>query len=288
MKLSCTAISLSKTFREGGMNIETYIAFCAEQGLNGVDVLARKYSWQWRDADSELKNIPGWAKAAGIKIAAFAAGNKFTVEDETEFNANVEMVREALRDAGAIGAPLLRIFGGAHPCCGGKLPHARALEKVLHGIELCLPEAQKQRVALALENHGCLPGHSYEIAAIIHKFNSPWLKCTFDCANFLANNMDEKENPLTAYDRLKGQIAHVHFKDFDIDPAAPGRKVQACPAGQGIVPLRQLSALMREDGYAGYCSLEYEAGSRMPELDGVPLSIKYMREIVAVHKALAL
>ncbi len=68
----------------------------------------------------------------------------------------------------------------------------------------------------------------------------------------------------------------------------PAKKRRIAPAGQGIVPLRQLSALMREDGYAGYCLLEYAADACMPELAGAPLSLQYMREIVVVHKALTL
>lgn len=286
MKLSCTPISMTQTFRKDGMDLEKYIAFCGEQGLDGIDLLDRQYAWQWRDSEAEIRQIPGWAEKAGLKIAAYACGNNFTVEDSAEFEANVQRVQKALDDAAAIGAPLLRIFGGKHPACGGVLPHHLALQNVLRGIEKCLPEAEKCRVILALENHGCMPGHSYEIAAILRRINSPWLKCTFDCANFLANNMDEKEQPLTAYLRLKQQVAHVHFKDFAADPGTAGQKLFACVAGSGIVPLRQFGALLHENAYAGYCSLEYEAGAVVPERDGVPMSIKYMREITAIHQVL--
>ena len=284
MKISCTPISFSSSFSKKEMTLEQFIVCCAEQGINAVDLMdPQYYPWQWQDFDSQRKTVGKLLEKAGLKLAAFACGNQFTSQEDSEFNVHVAKVAQAVQTAAEFGAPLMRIFGGHHPNpgAGGKLPHAAALKRVLEGIEKCLPAAEKHHVILALENHGCMPGHSYEIEKIMKHFASPFLKCTFDCANFVANNMDETEDSLRAYERLKMFVAHVHFKDFAPAPAGSGKRVTACVAGKGMVPLRQIAAMLEDDGYPGYCSLEYEAAT--PPAEGVPESFTYMKEIQQIH-----
>ena len=289
MKVSCTPISLARTFKTGEMDIEDFIEFCAELEIDGIDVMdSRSYPWCWRNPERELRELSAHLKKNGLQLAAFACGNDFTHQDTTAYNDNVDKVKNALREAGSVGAPLLRIFGGKHPNpnAGGDLSHAKALERVLEGIERCLPEAEKCGVVMALENHGCLPGHSYEITRIIQHFDSPHLKCMFDVANFIANNMDEIEDPLRAYENLRNEIVHVHFKDFATAPLDSGQRVAACLAGNGLIPLRQFAAMLEADGYQGFCSLEYEAAAICPEREGVTKCIQYMNEIRAVQNLL--
>lgn len=280
MKISCTPISMSRTFREEGMTLEQYIAFCAEIGIEAIDVLdSMGYPWQWKDKEKELKQLNNWLDKAGLKLAAYACGNNFTKKDDAEFEKNVEKVLNAIGEAARVGAPLLRIFGGNRRHCGGELSSADAYKRVIQGIERCLPEAEKRKVVLAIENHGCMPGYSFEINAIIRHFNSPYMKCMFDCANFMATNMgDEIEDTLQAYENLKSHVVHVHMKDFG-KPADPARRVDACVTGKGFVKIRQFTAKLKENAYPGYCSLEYEAGAWVPEREGVKLSLEYLKDV---------
>lgn len=49
-----------------------------------------------------------------------------------------------------------------------------------------------------------------------------------------------------------------------------------------MTPLRQVIAELTADGYAGYCSLEFEAARIVPEREGVTESLAYLRESVAI------
>jgi sugar phosphate isomerase/epimerase len=289
MKISVTPISLSKTFREGGMNLKSFIDYCSEQKLDGVDILDTKcYPWCWAGYEGKTKEIRALLDGSGLKLAAYATGNNFAKTDKAEFAGEVEKVKNALREASELNAPLLRIFGGYMSESGGadNIDYANGFELVIKGIEQCLPEAEKAGVPLALENHGRLPGHSYEIEKLIRRFDSPYLRVMFDCANFMAHNMDEPENPLMAWKRVGRFAIHAHVKDFGPAVNVEGARVQGYVAGKGDVPLRQLAALMEEDGFTGYCSLEYEASRMSPELDGVPESLAYLRRIRAIHEVL--
>ncbi|QSH40754.1 sugar phosphate isomerase/epimerase [Lentisphaerota bacterium ZTH] len=290
MKISCTPISMAKTFKEQKeFTIRKYIEYCAKLGMDGVDVMdSVNYPWQWRDAKSELSEIPQTAADNGLQIAAYACGNNFTKKSDAEFNQQVANVKAGLNKAASIGAPLVRIFGGvkAH-LPNGELSYPDAMSRVLQGIELCLPEAEKCGVVIALENHFCMPGLSWEIKSIVKHFSSPYLKVMFDCANFLSNNMDELEDPLRAFDQLKDDVVHIHYKDFALntDPEAETR-IRAAVAGEGIIPLRQLAAGFEANGYDGFFSLEYEAGAFTPESEGVPRSTEYIKSVRKVVEKL--
>jgi sugar phosphate isomerase/epimerase len=282
MKLSLTPISFARTIKAGEMDLQKLIDHCAELQLDAIDLLdTRGYGWLWRDFAAQSRTLPARLEAAGLKLAAYGCGNNFAQIDDEAFEKQVETVVNAVTEAAAVGAPALRIFGGYHQESGGQsgVTTSRGFERVMQGVERCLPAAERAGVVLALENHGRLPGHSHEILALLNHFDSPWLKSLFDCGNFMANNMDEPEDPLSAYQRLRGRIAHVHVKDFGPAVARRQARIEAYPAGDGNVPLRQLAALMEEDGYEGYCSLEFEAGFKISEIEGVGRSFAYLREV---------
>jgi sugar phosphate isomerase/epimerase len=283
MKLSCTPVSVMRTFNEEKMDLEAYLRFCHELELDGIDLLDwRCYPTTWNDFETDIIKLPSLLKEYKLELAAYATKNDFATTDKTEFQKNINIVKQAIEDAVKLNVKTLRIFGGYYKFDNEGKPlmnYADGLKKVLEGIEKCLPYAEKNQVILALENHGSLPGHSYELKRILEYFNSPYLRCTFDCANFVANNLDEHEHPLMAFETLKEYIAHVHVKDFGPGEFHKDRKVEAYVAGEGEVPLRQFSALLEDSGYDGFCSLEYEAGFKVPEIEGVTRSFEYLKEI---------
>lgn len=287
MKIAVTPVSLSRTFRSGGMDQEKFIAFCAEQEIDGIDALdSNCYPWFWKDKDSDFKKLPGLLRRSGLELAAYATGNNFAKTAEDERKAHVEIVTQALEEASELKAPFLRIFGGYHREAGGEeqIETDIGLEMVISGIEKCLPSAEKLGVVMALENHGRLPAHSYELKGVVEHFASPFVKVMFDCANFMANSMDEPENPLDAYARLKEHVVHAHVKDMGPCISNNFRRLEGYVAGKGIVPLKQFVALLEEDGYRGFCSLEYEASAISPEEYGVPESLDYLKKIRRVHE----
>jgi sugar phosphate isomerase/epimerase len=221
-------------------------------------------------------------------MAGHGCGNNFCAADPEVRAGEVRKVRDAIREAADLGAPTLRIFGGhiEPERLSGRLHGQIGLPLVIEGIEQVLPEAERRGVVLALENHLNMPGRSYEIVGIIERFASPHLRCMFDCANFLGNAMDEIEDPLRALDLLQPYVAHVHVKDIGPSVHFKDRRTEAYVAGQGVVPLRQLVAKLLAGGYAGFFTLEFEAGFKIDEREGVMRSLAYLDGIRSIHEAL--
>lgn len=288
MKISCTPISYIYSLKSGKTQ-DDYFKLIKSAGADATDILEpNAYPWFWTDYASQIKTLKQRLSDIGLEISGYAAGNRFTEPDENEFNKQVNIVKKAINDTRELGAPCLRIFGGYHEKVGGNkgIKISNGLEYVKRGIEAVLPEAEKQGVVLALENHGRLPGLSTEILALIKYFNSPNLRVLFDVANFKVFNMDEHENPLDAYEVLKDYIVHCHVKGYKPAPddthLSNGVPMDCvpCVAGEGkLIPLRQFFYALAKNGYDKYCSLEYEGGEftigdKICEEEGVFKSIE--------------
>ena len=277
MKVSCTPVSVHNDMTAGKLTRAQYFELIASAGAEATDIVdPASYGWFWEDFDKDKAELPGLLRANGLKISAYAASNNFTVTGEENISMQIERVRNAIRNASELGIPLMRIFGGYHKTIGPAhhMDFSDGLQQIIRCIGEVLPEAEKNGVVLALENHGMLPGLPEEVLYIMEYFNSSHLGVCFDIANFTAFNMNEKVDAVEAYHLLKKYIRHVHCKDWETAPADSPRDTVGCACGEGngIVPLRRLAYLMEKDRFQGYWALEYEG----PVLDGVSRSIKYM------------
>lgn len=281
MKLSCTPISFSRSFRENRLTLREFIEICASEQLDGIDLLDdATYEWLWRQPDAE-REVVRWVSDAGLRIAAFAAGNNFAQPDPVRHAEQVELVKHAIEKAAALGTSVIRVFGGYHSKAGGdpSIESENGLRLVESGLEACLATAESCGVVIALENHGLLPGWPEESLGILEHFRSPWLQATFDPANYLGNTLPHDADAIEACQKLEGRMAHVHLKDVRPPVVDLTRRREPCVAGEGITPLREVCQLLDAQGYGGYCALEYEASHIVPEQEGVKASLAYLRSL---------
>ncbi len=113
---------------------------------------------------------------------------------------------------------------------------------VIDALQTCLPVAVENGLTLSIENVG-----------------------------FQADVYARAEDLLSidAFDVLKSQVSHVHVKDWkSVEEAAPPMPVELtgtdgvryCPAvlGDGVVNLVGMIDRLRQNGYDGFVSVEYE------------------------------
>jgi sugar phosphate isomerase/epimerase len=283
MKISCSPFSLAHSFRAGEMDILRFVDFCAGQGLDGIDLLdSRSHPWCWAGNESQFQTVRERIQVAGLRLAAYGCVNNFAQSSDIEWRRTTEAVKNAVIEAAELGAPLLRIAGGLHPDLGGdpRIDAPRAFERILLGIDACLPFAEKHRVVLGIENGGRLPGHAWELGRIVRRFQSAFLQVVLDVGGFVAPDVDEAESPVAACEALRGHVAHVHVRDFTAPPegARGGGAARPCPLGRGGVPLRQILARLDADAYAGFVSLRHESADALAEREEVPESLRFLRE----------
>jgi sugar phosphate isomerase/epimerase len=106
----------------------------------------------------------------------------------------------------------------------------------------------KKNVVVHLENDDAVSEDPFFIVQVIEKVNSPWLRALPDFGNTL-NTHDDDYN----YRAIAAMFAHAygicHVKDGEVDE-------QGKPTH---VDLARTFAILKKQGYKGYCSIEYDA-----------------------------
>lgn len=165
------------------------------------------------------------------------------------------------------------------------LPHLEAAaffgaEKILCVPGFCCPEDNTdvcmERTALRLSEM-CDTAKGYGITVMIEDYddinspccrtsqleyllgNVPSLGFAFDTGNFAYCCEDAG----AAYERLCGRVVHVHLKDRSWEGECgmkediSGRKMFACPAGEGFIGIKDIIGRLLADGYSGDFSAEH-------------------------------
>lgn len=105
-----------------------------------------------------------------------------------------------------------------------------------------------RNVVVHLENDNPISEDPFFIVQVIDKVNSPWLRALPDFGNSLAAHDEE-----FAYRAIDAMFAHAygicHVKDGEVDEQ--GKAVH--------VDLARTFAILKKNGYKGYCSIEYDA-----------------------------
>lgn len=193
------------------------------------------------------KRIQSLCLANGLEICVVGSGCKFSSDDPAERRRNVEQLKQFIELAAEWGAPIVRIFGGAHPAgASAETVYAYASDSIAEAI----PAAQSARVTLALETHDDFSS-SKAVTAVLRRVNSPALACVWDILHPYRVGEAYRET----YAAIRGKVVHVHFKNA----RRTGAKWEATLPDEGELPLDEIVDALRADHYTGYLSLEYEA-----------------------------
>ncbi|QHW30513.1 sugar phosphate isomerase/epimerase [Paenibacillus rhizovicinus] len=153
---------------------------------------------------------------------------------------------EACRLAAACGARIVRTVAGGARIGGDRRNMAGRwgtfLEEVREGLAAAVRIAEREGVAIALENHQDLA--SEELIWLCESIGSPNFGLTLDTGNPLAT----AEEPVDFARRIAPYLKNVHLKDYWIYPSEEGYRLVRCPLGQGAVDFPALLEVFRQFG----------------------------------------
>nr|WP_219914450.1 sugar phosphate isomerase/epimerase family protein [Thalassobacillus sp. CUG 92003] len=251
--------SLASSINEEKWDIVDFIAYADSIGLDGVELL----DIYWKDKQNkqaELTQVKEALNKHDLLVSAYDVTNNFVKDSRVKRTEEVEKVKDGIRVAKQLGTDIVRVFCGD---LSGDLTYEEGQGWIVESLKECATLAEQEKVYLAIENHGLLAGKSKQVEDIIRKVNSPFVKSTFDTGNFLLVH----EKPSEAFDRLKQDIIHVHFKDFRKKTSKElvngfksleGVELYGTIPGDGEVDLFYIVNGLIKQGYDGWLSIEYE------------------------------
>jgi sugar phosphate isomerase/epimerase len=218
---------------------ESFVDFAANQGCDAAE-LTSYYLPPGATLD-DMRSLRRRAFLRGVVISGSAVGNRFTLPPGTEIDAEIAGVKEWIDKTAALGAPHLRVFAGDMPA-GGTLPEAR--RSCIAALEACAEHAGRAGVMLGLENHGGIVATADGLLEVVRAVKSPWLGVNLDTGNF------HVADPYAEIARCVPYAVNVQYKvEIKRVPGGPREPADA----------ERVIRLLRDGGYQGFFTLEYEA-----------------------------
>ncbi|MCG3181455.1 MAG: hypothetical protein BIFFINMI_03851 [Phycisphaerae bacterium] len=202
------------------------------------------------------------ALASGVRLCCLATSCRFA--DPADAADNIELAHACIDLAADVGAPLLRVFGGA---LGKGLDRAAAVALVADGLRQIADHAAERGVTLALETHDdwCAPA---DVAAVMAAADHPSVGVNWDLMHPVRTGGATMEQ---AFATLGRWIRHVHVHDG----SAATDRLEFLPIGRGVYDHRVALRLLTQLGYEGFLSGEW--------INWEPADVHLPRELAALR-----
>jgi sugar phosphate isomerase/epimerase len=246
-------------------NLEKIAAEAARIGFDGVELRGQPGEHIGATESPESRRaIRDLFKRHGVAIAAIMGYSHFTAADADARRKQLDATIAMAQLAHDVGCPVLRIFGG-------KLDGDRAagVERVASALKEAGKAAGDLGVKLALETHDDWCEGRF-LAEVLATVDSPAVGACWDVGNSYFFEPAE-----VTWKEIGSYVFHVHFKDA----AKTDKGTHSVLPGTGQVDMRKALRLLRDGGYTGYLSFEWEKKWE-PDLAEPEIAFPHYRTVV--------
>ncbi len=233
-----------------GWSLEKVINSAVRYGYEGVELRGISGELDIRKlpefSPDDIARTRSMFEDAGIEIVSVDSSASFSHREEEKLQAAIEEARDYIILAKQLGAPMVRVFGGQIP---DEVTFGAGTNQLVHYLSQSGDFARETGVILALETHDSfLTGKA--VSAVMKKTNHDSVKVIWDISNcFRAGEPIEDTAEL-----LAPYIIHVHVKDSNL---VDGEE-KLTYIGEGDIPLQKVLRILRDMGYDGWLSYEWE------------------------------
>ncbi len=182
---------------------------------------------------------------AGLQIVALGSSARLGVH-ENEWQKQLDEAKAYAELAAALHCPVVRIFGGNIPEGMDKDTY---FNLVAERLQMLAEFAKPSKVTMALETHDALV-RTADVAAILTKVSAENVGCVWD----VHHSVRAGETPKQSVNHLGKKIVATHLKDS----VRKEGKIRYVPVGQGEIPLIDAIKALRQIGYRGFLTFEWE------------------------------
>ncbi|MCL2056418.1 MAG: sugar phosphate isomerase/epimerase [Oscillospiraceae bacterium] len=206
--------------------------------------------------------------AGGLEVSCIGSSVNFAKSCEAEKQKMLDAAKAYIELCSTLKCRYLRVFGGPLVVTQGYL---ESIEAIQDGMEELCGIAEKYGVMPLLETHDdfCTAARVLDIISGVSSEN---IGVLWD----ILHPYRYGEAVGETFAKLGGKIRHVHVKDGKALSPANAALVLT---GEGDMPIGECVSLLKENGYRGYLSLEWEKMWHT-EIEGpeiaLPQYVKYM------------
>lgn len=197
-------------------------------------------------SSDQLEKTRRRIEGAGLCISGVSCSARMGVVDDMEATKQLDEARAFIELAGALGAKVVRVFGG-------KLPDGVTMEnhiaRVADRLMQLAEDAMKYNVVVALETHDAFVLGA-DVARVLARTPSEYIGALWD----FHHSYRQGESMSESVSYMGKRIVATHVKDSRIVDGS----VRYVKVGEGDIPIADaIKALMSID-YDGFLTLEWE------------------------------
>lgn len=252
------------------------VNFAAANGYSGIEIrgLQRELDLTKCNEFNSSKNILAsvqLAKDKGVKIIVLGSSAQLHHSGPGERMKNLDEAKRFIDLAGQLDCPFVRVFPNNLP---KETVRDASIDLIIKGLEELGNYAKGTKTCVLMETHGDVVW-SLDLEMIMNLVNHANTGLVWDI-----HNMWEVTNelPSAVYQKLKKYIRHVHIKDGKIF----GGKLQYTLLGKGESPIFEGIDALRNGGYKGYYSFEWEK-MWFPELEEPEIALTDYTTVMKGH-----
>ena len=260
MKLGVSSYSFSQYMYKTGANYFEICDIAKRIGFEGIEFIDLKTEVQAAESVEALaKEIHDYCEKIGLTIVAYTVGADLMKDDP---KAEVERLKKCVDVAAILGAKTMR-----HDITWRTdVPWREIIAQTKDLVREVTEYAQTKGVRTCTENHGFVMQDADRMEQMMIEVgheNYGWL---VDMGNFLC-----ADDPTVRAVAIGAPYAfHVHVKDFLVKPfdavnpgngwfqSRNGNYLRGTVAGHGVVPIAHALKVVKEAGYDGFVSYEFE------------------------------
>ncbi|MCJ8008236.1 sugar phosphate isomerase/epimerase family protein [Lederbergia wuyishanensis] len=267
MKIGLSTYSLLNALKTGEMDILDVVQWIADNGGEHMEIVP--YGFTLVDNLELADAVRDKAASVGIELSNYSLPANFVQETEEEFKEEVERLKTHVDLIHRMGIKHMR-----HDVTAFTLPpekitiewFEKSLPLIVEGSRQIADYAAEFGITTTIENHGQCVQASDRVQRVLLAVDRPNFKTTLDVGNFLCVD----EDPIVGVKKNLPFASLVHFKDFYIRPyyenpgdgywfkSANGNFLRGSIVGQGDIKIREIVKLIKESGYDGYITVEFE------------------------------
>ncbi|MGP4066225.1 sugar phosphate isomerase/epimerase family protein [Oceanobacillus sp. M65] len=262
MKLGISSYSLYSAMKAGEMSILDVMEWVAEQGGEHIEIVPNLgFTLEDGGLVSEIREK---AREVGLDISNYAIGANFITESEEKFQAEIERVKNEVDIANQLGVKLMRHDVAWRPIRETSIQQFESdLPKLVRACREIADYAAQYGITTSIENHGYYVQASDRVQSLINHVDRPNFKTTLDVGNFMCAD----EDSVSAVKKNISYSSMVHIKDFYLRSTHPGEGwmetisgnyLRGAIIGHGDINMREVIGVVKNSGYDGYLSVEFE------------------------------
>ena len=239
LQYSINAYSFNALLRSGEMTFFDMMEFCAEIGMDAVDLTGYYFSsYPQTPENKTLFALKRKALDLGLDIAWTGVRNNFVTPNVNSRNSDIELIKNWLDASSKLGATIMRVFTGRNK--SEDFTKDEIKEWLVNDYKSCAKHGEESGVIVGLQNHDEFLFTSDEIIDIINRVNSDWFGLVLDCGSLPSSNTYDEMEKLAPYANYWFVKEHVKTKDSTKVPA----------------DLKRIAKIIKNSNFQGYVSFE--------------------------------